>query len=124
MQMDIGKWYEFQGLSVRRFEGRNTLTTTKNSRMIIVDRSESVVDIEPMDVEVISGLILGTDLEDVCICPQQHVLEDLSLSASRVRCLKCNIFYKVGRTEKLLKWKISIELASWDIRTINVEHKT
>ncbi len=82
--INIESWFYMTNLSLRIFQGKTILSTTK----------DTTFPIELTTSEHITANIIGAKVNITYICPLKHRLQDMALSYSRVLCHKCNTFYQ------------------------------
>ncbi|KAL7845056.1 hypothetical protein SRHO_G00235960 [Serrasalmus rhombeus] len=99
--LSIGKWYLLKNLSIRKFFGKATLTTT-------VQRT-----VEP-DAEAVSDVvcskifIFSADVVLEYYCPRRHLLNGVNPETLITRCHQCGAFVKNAKMSTEIRGKISM----------------
>ncbi|XP_067314633.1 uncharacterized protein si:dkey-249d8.1 [Pseudorasbora parva] len=89
----VGEWYSITNVSVRKFGGKTSLSTTKNTQIVNITSQGTAVAVK-VPTETITCDIIGANIKNIFICPNSHTLKDVTLSGPTVYCFSCNMHYK------------------------------
>lgn len=118
----IDSWFNITNLSLRMFQGKNFLSTTKDTTFSATTCTDATFPVQLTTSEHITAHIIGAKVNVTYICPFKHQLKDMALSCSRVLCKKCDTFYKSDVIILHTHAKLTIQTTD-NIKTLNIENK-
>lgn len=89
----VGEWYNITNVSVRRFRGKTSLSTTKNTQIVSIPSQGTAAAVQE-PAETIRCDIIGANITNHLICPRKHQLKSMTLSSPTLYCISCNTHYK------------------------------
>ena len=114
VNLEIGKTYNIDNVSVRTFNGVKYLTTTKYTTVNQCEDLSVIADVdlnEDNHGKCISGSIVGINLinfETCMICNAK--IQDLDASRKMIKCLKCNMIIVVSKLRKSCFCKLMLRI--------------
>ncbi|XP_042601184.1 uncharacterized protein LOC122140673 [Cyprinus carpio] len=121
-KITVDCWYEISNVSIRTFQDKQFLTTTKDTNFTIVTCQNPTHPVEEnTTIQTVTAEIIGATIYILHICPQQHKITNMPLSASRVNCQKCDTFYRSSSITTYTHGSITINTTK-GVQTLNIEN--
>ncbi|KAK7145197.1 hypothetical protein R3I94_011333 [Phoxinus phoxinus] len=91
--LTVGEWYNITNVSVGKFMGKTSLSTTKKTQIVNIPSQGTAVAVQ-VPTETIKCDIIGVNIKNIFICPRSHTLKDVTSSSPTAYCFSCNAHYK------------------------------
>lgn len=119
-KITVGEWYKITNVSVKQFNGKTILSTTKHTKILNIPSQGTAVDVE-VPMESIKCEIIGVSLNILFICPGKHELMDLILSSPSVYCASCKTHYKTTASIMKISGRLDVKPEMGNIIKARVE---
>lgn len=120
-RVTTNSWYEISNDSIRTFKDKLLLTTTKDTNSTILSCRNPIHPVENTTAQTVTADIIGATVHLIHICPRQHKIANMPLSASRVNCQKCETFYKSSSVTTYTHGTITVKTTK-GVQTLNIEN--
>lgn len=92
--VDINKWYSMRNISVEQYNKKQCLSTTKDTEITAISPQGTVFFV-PTSTSITDNCeIIGGQIKNTYICPLKHVIDNMSLSSTKILCPKCKTQFK------------------------------
>lgn len=109
-QVEVGKWYELQNVSVRQFDMKPCISTTLQTAIKVLPDLGTCFQSDEHTITTIEGDIVDTEIKISHLCPKLHKMDAVNPTTLMNRCIKCDAFCKTTKIKSNLNGHVSIEL--------------
>lgn len=120
--LSVGKWYLFTNLSVTKFQGKITLSTTPQTTTEEVADAGAVVEAVMDDADIITGEIVTTNIVIESLCPKRHVL-DMVNPKKITWCPQCGAYVKNDKITTEFQGKMLLNDEDGRDRSFKLTHQ-
>lgn len=116
----VGEWYNITNVSVGKFMGKTSLSTTKNTQIGNIPSQGTAVAVE-VPTETMKCDIIGANIKNIFICPRSHKLNDVTSSSPTVYCFSCNMHYKSSAIIMKISGHLELKPETGNVVEANIE---
>lgn len=109
-EIEIGKWYDFENVSVRLFDEKPCLSTTVQTTVSLTDDLGNCAEVRTDQRETVVGEIIDTEVKVEYMCPQFHTLHSVNHETQMSRCLQCAAYCKTSKIMSTVRGHITIDV--------------
>ncbi|XP_051567804.1 uncharacterized protein si:dkey-249d8.1 [Myxocyprinus asiaticus] len=116
----IGEWYHITNVSLKQFNDKTSLTTTKDTRILNIPSQGATVTVE-VPTESIKCEIIGANVKIFFICHRKHNLSNITPSSPTVYCPSCKTHYKTSATTMKISVHLDLKPETGDVIQASAE---
>ncbi|XP_026066284.1 U1 small nuclear ribonucleoprotein C-like [Carassius auratus] len=109
-QVDVGKWYELQNVSVRQFDMKPCISSTLQTEIKVLPDLGNCFQSDEHAIITIEGDIVDTEIKVSHLCPKLHKMDAVNTTTLMNRCIKCDNCCRFTKCRSNLNGHVSIEV--------------
>lgn len=117
--LEVDQWYSMSNISVRQYNNKPYLTTTKDTEFRIINSQDTAVLLPTTSSHSQNCEIIGAQITNTYICPLKHPI-NMSLSSSKILCEKCKTQFKSTAIQMKTYGNLTMKYTSGKIFTAKI----
>ncbi len=121
--INIGQWYSITNISVREFDNKPCLTTTRDTEITPIQSQGTTIFLHSTPNITEDCEIIGAQINSNHICPLKHLIGNMSLTSTKIRCPKCQTTFKSTAIEIKTNGNLTLKSTSGKIFSAKIGNR-